>query len=688
MKTKNSTTWSEKQQNLADDSGLAVVVIEGNESLVLTTSNENSICKTLQQSAKFAPLCQSFCGEANKHIKANGKKVCLKCHAGLTYMAIPVGESEKGQTSIIIGKTFLKTDDYFEATNRAEKGDWKEFDPAELFENVLWSSSLKSIEDLAEKVENLTDDEKTELLFLEKETTEVVETEALKKLVEEFKDQEELPLQTAEINEDLHKRELDELANWRSLFGSLLELNYKQAAIAILQFLAKRYDVNSLAWLKPKANRLELLLASGNFKGTNMKFSLAIDDKRLFEAFHNETSLELIQKANTENLELKRLHLFPLVVGSNVRSALVIGDKLSDESKHHISKFCKQLASQIEILQLREELEKQARISIILQLLNDNLDKIDSEGFWDFLIRTTSDLLQAERGSILVYNEEKKEFNVKAALGNNPQLILPTKQIGEKIALKVLQKGKPLLVKDLQEIGMPPANADYKYKSNSFICYPIIIADRKLGVMCFTDKVESGTFDENDLQNLETIAPQIVVSIDRALLKLRASEYEQLSMTDQLTGLPNRRYLEERLNEEIKRFQRYGNPTGFMMIDVDKFKSYNDNFGHLEGDKALHTVGQCLKNALRGADVAARYGGEEFSILLPQTSLDEAMVIAERIRQKVEKTVFPNREVTISIGVSALNNSINTAQKLIATADEALFSAKENGRNNVQKFGN
>jgi diguanylate cyclase (GGDEF)-like protein len=677
----------DKQQSLADESGLAVVVIEGKESFVVTSANNNSICKTLQKSAKFAPLCQSFCGEANKHIKESGKKVCMKCHAGLTYMAVPVGEGEKGQTSTILGRTFLKTEDYFEATNRAENGNWKEFDSAELFENVLWSSSLKSVEDLAEKIENLSDDEKTELLFLEKKVEEIVETEALNKLVEEFKQKEEVPIQTVEISENLHHKELEELATWRSLFGSLLELNYKQAAISILQFLAKCYEINSLAWLKPKGNRLELLLASGNFKGTHMKFSLAIDDKRLFEAFYNETSLELKQKANTETDEIKRLQLFPLVVGSNVRSALVVGDKLTEENKHHISKFCKQLASQIEILQLREELEKQARISIILQKLNDNLDKIDSADFWDFIIRTTADLLQAERGSILVYDKENKEFTVQSALGNNPELVLPTKQIGEKIALKVLQKGKPLLVKDLQEIGIPPATANFKYKSNSFICYPILIGERKIGVLCFTDKAENGTFDENDLQILETIAPQIAVAIDRVLLKLRANEYEQLSMTDQLTNLPNRRYLEERLSEEIKRFQRYGNPTSFMMIDVDKFKSYNDNFGHLEGDKALQLVGQCLKNALRGADVAARYGGEEFSILLPQTSLDEAMVIAERIRQKVENTTFPNRQVTISIGVSALTNSINTAHKLISTADETLFVAKEKGRNNVQKFG-
>ncbi|MEP7036791.1 MAG: GGDEF domain-containing protein, partial [Acidobacteriota bacterium] len=169
-------------------------------------------------------------------------------------------------------------------------------------------------------------------------------------------------------------------------------------------------------------------------------------------------------------------------------------------------------------------------------------------------------------------------------------------------------------------------------------------------------------------------------------LKHKAGEFEQLSVTDALTGLLNRRYLEERLAEEIKRSNREGFPMSFLMIDVDDFKSYNDKFSHPEGDKALKLVAKLFKDTLRGADVVARYGGEEFSILLPQTTLEEAKTIAERIRKNVEKTKFDMRRVTVSIGIASCSKIICNAQEIISAADKALYRAKSLGRNNVQIF--
>jgi diguanylate cyclase (GGDEF)-like protein len=124
-----------------------------------------------------------------------------------------------------------------------------------------------------------------------------------------------------------------------------------------------------------------------------------------------------------------------------------------------------------------------------------------------------------------------------------------------------------------------------------------------------------------------------------------------------------------------------------LMLDVDEFKSYNDHFGHPAGDEALLIVGQILKDTLRGADVAARYGGEEFAVLLPQTTSDEAAVIAERIRQRVEAAEFPKRRVTVSIGIAGRSQAISSVRDLIAAADKALYRAKRSGRNNVRIFG-
>jgi diguanylate cyclase (GGDEF)-like protein len=170
------------------------------------------------------------------------------------------------------------------------------------------------------------------------------------------------------------------------------------------------------------------------------------------------------------------------------------------------------------------------------------------------------------------------------------------------------------------------------------------------------------------------------------MLKDRSAEFEQLSVTDALTGLLNRRYIEARLAEEIKRSNRHGLAMSFMMLDVDHFKSYNDTFGHPAGDEALKMVGDVIRNTLRSADVAARFGGEEFSILLPQTTGEEAAAIAERIRHNIENADFPHRQVTVSIGVASCSADLCVSADLVAAADRALYEAKRRGRNRVTEF--
>nr|MDQ3321804.1 sensor domain-containing diguanylate cyclase [Acidobacteriota bacterium] len=248
--------------------------------------------------------------------------------------------------------------------------------------------------------------------------------------------------------------------------------------------------------------------------------------------------------------------------------------------------------------------------------------------------------------------------------------------------------GKPLVVEDVEKTAMPNAPLEWRYKSKSFISYPIAIGGRKICVLNLTYKNGGEDYNECDLDLLHAIVPQLAVLIDRADLKHKAGEFELMSVTDSLTGLLNRRYLEERLTEETKRSNRHGFPMSFMMIDVDDFKSYNDNFSHPEGDKALKLVARHLKETLRGADVAARYGGEEFSILLPQTTSAEARIIAERVRRRVDAADFPNRKVTISVGVASCSPLVCTTADIIRAADEALYEAKRRGRNNVRVYEN
>ena len=168
-----------------------------------------------------------------------------------------------------------------------------------------------------------------------------------------------------------------------------------------------------------------------------------------------------------------------------------------------------------------------------------------------------------------------------------------------------------------------------------------------------------------------------------AALVSKNAELERLSVTDGLTGLMNHRALTQRLADEAVRSQRTERPFVFMMADVDHFKQYNDQFGHPAGDEVLKRVATILREATRDVDCAARYGGEEFALLLPETDGAGGLEVAERIRQHVAAAEFPGRKITLSIGLAEFPRDSADASALISLADQALYAAKQAGRNQV-----
>lgn len=169
-------------------------------------------------------------------------------------------------------------------------------------------------------------------------------------------------------------------------------------------------------------------------------------------------------------------------------------------------------------------------------------------------------------------------------------------------------------------------------------------------------------------------------------LRQSREELERLSRTDGLTGLPNRRHLMETLEKEVRRSRRNERLFSLLMVDVDHFKRYNDSFGHLAGDEVLKRLALVLSAAIRTADYAARYGGEEFTVVLPETPMDGAQEVAERIRVMMENEIFGadgTGRVTLSIGIAEFPAEGATAEAVISGADSALYAAKEAGRNRV-----
>ena len=170
-------------------------------------------------------------------------------------------------------------------------------------------------------------------------------------------------------------------------------------------------------------------------------------------------------------------------------------------------------------------------------------------------------------------------------------------------------------------------------------------------------------------------------------LRKQNEDLERLSTSDSLTGLYNRRYLTQRLSEELLRSYRHKGAFSVLIADVDEFKKYNDAFGHPAGDEVLKKVASILLSSTRSEDCTARYGGEEFAVLLTGTSGQVANEVAERIRARVESHQFAGRKITLSIGIAEFPNDGETAEEVIANADEALYTAKRAGRNRVVRAG-
>lgn len=220
----------------------------------------------------------------------------------------------------------------------------------------------------------------------------------------------------------------------------------------------------------------------------------------------------------------------------------------------------------------------------------------------------------------------------------------------------------------------------YRQAQSSF-SVPLISHGQPLGLLVLFSQ-QKDFFARTDRQPLESVADIFSSAIENAHY---VDQVKQLAFLDGLTGIFNRRYLETRITEEIERSKRYDTMLSVVMVDVDRFKLLNDELGHLLGDEVLRQVSALLSERLRKTDVVCRYGGEEFVALLPQTTTEQALLVAEKLRRAIAEWNFPGvpRPVTISAGVATFPHHASTRDDLLQAADGALYTAKHTGRNRV-----
>ncbi|MDI1242290.1 MAG: sensor domain-containing diguanylate cyclase, partial [bacterium] len=599
------------------------------------------------------------------------------------------------------GRTFVRTENYRRATEKASAGDWRRFPQNTLFDNVLLSVSSAPIERLGSELgaaSKLLVDAPTKPRKPKPKAAEPEPTRESPPIIETPISAPD-PFETSLLNYRL-PAEPDGVPDrpmiggdftaadreaWRTFIPTLLKVSYRLACRRILEFLARHYGIESSLWLQRDGQQFEMAAVCGELEDKPVRIEIPVDDKRIRAAVRDDSPIVLREVQATANKKARVIQLFPVVIGGEVRNALGISrEEISPELSHRILNFCRYVASRLEILRLRDAVAQQDRIATVLKDFNEQLRDIDTEDFWQKLTAITARLVEAERASLLVVGP-MDSLEARGSIGAMVD-ISAMSDLGSRVARTILDKGKPALVADVNKASLSSVDVERQYKTASFISYPIVLGGAAIGVMNFTDKRGGERFDKHDLEILDSVATQIAVALDRLHLREKVGEFAQLSVTDPLTGLLNRRYLQERLGEEINRSDRSGEPLSFLMMDVDEFKSYNDRFGHPAGDEALRMVGAILHQNLRGADVAVRYGGEEFSAMLPATSIDEAEAIAQRIRMHIERTEFPRRRVTLSVGAATLTPALANVDALISAADRALMRAKDMGRNNVQVY--
>jgi diguanylate cyclase (GGDEF)-like protein len=308
--------------------------------------------------------------------------------------------------------------------------------------------------------------------------------------------------------------------------------------------------------------------------------------------------------------------------------------------------------------------------------------------------RADEDVLKSKKTFQSIIEQKDKAYAEKAALEKEAVQIFTlyemTKNISshlnEKEAFAIFRQklDENLAIEDCQLVVELNIDNDSKDKEapEGYAAFVLKSKEENLGFLFY-----KGVSDK-DKDKFNILAHQFALALKRIKLY---KDLERLAVTDSLTNIYTRRYVLERFEEEIKRAQAKKIKLSFLMLDVDHFKKVNDQYGHLTGDCVLTEMGVIIRENIREIDIAGRYGGEEFCIVLPETELEGAVLVAERIRkvthERLIKAYDTSLHISVSIGISTYPSNGKTAEELVDKADWSLYRAKSQGRNCVVAFG-
>jgi diguanylate cyclase (GGDEF)-like protein len=334
------------------------------------------------------------------------------------------------------------------------------------------------------------------------------------------------------------------------------------------------------------------------------------------------------------------------------------------------------------------ELKGQVRaLNDLLNVAQASIASLELAPLTQTILRGAMDFMEMPVGRLALYDKRNGRMVLRAHSGLDEDRVVRSVWTVAPGGLtdQLLRRNEVYYVEDREASQVPEEHLIAHEKSRSLVAVPLVSQSSIHGMLCLDDFIPR-TFDKNRISQILVLASFAAISIENAKFH---EETHQLAINDSLTGLNNRRYFDKVLPQEYERAHRERLPFSLMMIDVDNFKLFNDTHGHHLGDRILATIGRVLRKTLRSIDFAFRYGGEEFVVILPETDLESAHKVAERIRQRVmaeSRKLLRNQQdtpVTVSVGISSYPRDAACSMTLLAMADQLLYQAKRSGRNRV-----
>ncbi|MDO8567665.1 MAG: diguanylate cyclase [Dehalococcoidales bacterium] len=384
-----------------------------------------------------------------------------------------------------------------------------------------------------------------------------------------------------------------------------------------------------------------------------------------------------------EDVRSREIELFiPLISRGRLVAILVVGKKHSGkyslEDLTLLESITNRVAVSVEKEYLREQLrEREEELSVINRSNAIITSSLNIQGTYDSFINELKKVVDVSWAAITLIEENNLYF---LALSTE---IGSAWKVGERVPVKgtatewVATHRKSMVEPDIS-IESRFATGKYHLMQgiHSIAYFPLIARDEVIGSLIVAS-CHPGAYSPRHMVLLEQLSSQASMPVENARLYAKAEEKARI---DELTGLLNRRALDEMVASEISRHSRYGGVFSMILIDLDTFKTFNDTYGHLAGDKLLRQIGSIIKGAVRSVDQAFRYGGDEFAVILPQTLVDSANQVAERIRKHIASK-FKDKElaVTASLGLASWPADGISANEILSGADGALYHAKRGG---------